>query len=117
MRYGKISEAIWADDKFQGLTDGSKLLYIYLLSCENCNSVGIFRIGAGMIEDGFGTSRDRIGQNMSELEQCGLIGYQNGWLWFNKYLKWNEPTSPISTLKKMTGDTMGIGIENYDSAV
>lgn len=94
MRYGKINEAIWNDEKFQSLTDRSKLLYIYLLSCENCNSIGIFRIGYGAMEDGFGSERAEIKQGMEELQSTGLIGYQNGWLWFNKYLRWNEPTSP-----------------------
>ena len=94
MRYGKINEAIWGDDKFQRLTDRSKLLYIYLLSCENCNSIGIFRIGYGTMEDGFGCDRADIKQGMQELEGAGLIGYRDGWLWFNKYLRWNEPTSP-----------------------
>lgn len=94
MRYGKINEAIWGDDKFQRLTDRSKLLYIYLLSCENCNSIGIFRIGYGTMEDGFGCERTEIKQGLQELESAGLIGYQDGWLWFNKYLRWNEPTSP-----------------------
>ena len=94
MRYGKISEAIWSDERFQALSDRSKLLYIYLLSCENCNSIGIFRIGYGTMEDGFGDDREQIKKGMQELEECGILGYKNGWLWFNKYLRWNEPTSP-----------------------
>ena len=94
MRYGKISEAIWSDERFQALSDRSKLLYIYLLSCENCNSIGIFRIGYGTMEDGFGVDRDQIKTGMQELEESGILGYRNGWLWFNKYLRWNEPTSP-----------------------
>ena len=94
MRYGKINEAIWSDDKFQTLTDRSKLLYIYLLSCEQCNGIGIFRIGYGTMEDEFGRDRDEIEDSVNELMDSGLIGYKNKWLWFNKFLKWNQPINP-----------------------
>lgn len=94
MRYGKINEAIWTDDRFQTLTDRSKLLYIYLLSCPNCTCIGIFQIGYGTMEDEFGRDRDEIRESVDELRSAGLIGYENRWLWFNKFLRWNQPINP-----------------------
>ena len=94
MRYGKINEAIWSDDKFQSLTNESKLLYIYLLSCANCTCIGIFQIGYGVMEDEFNSDRDQIRASIEELKDAGLIGYENKWLWFSKYLRWNMPLSP-----------------------
>lgn len=94
MRYGKINEAIWNDDKFQNLADRSKLLFVYLLSCSNCNSVGIFQIGLGTMEDEFNHERSEIKESLAELEDAGLVRYRDKWLWFNKYLRWNEPVSP-----------------------
>ena len=94
MRYGKISEAIWSDEKFQELSDRSKLLYIYLLSCQNCTCIGIFQIGYGTMEDEFSRERDEIRDSIEELKTAGLIGYQNKWMWFSKYLRWNMPLSP-----------------------
>lgn len=94
MRYGKISEAIWTDDKFTGLSDTSKLLFVYLLSCSRCNSVGIFPMGLGAIEDEFGHERSEIKRSIGELEGCGLVRYESGWFCFSRFLKWNAPVSP-----------------------
>lgn len=94
MRYAKINESIWNDSKFKSVSDSARLLYMYLLSCPKCNSIGVFQIGYGLIEDEFDHSRDQIKQLMGELEEANLLRFRDGWLWFNKYLKWNEPTSP-----------------------
>lgn len=94
MRYAKINEAIWGDSRFKSVSDSAKLLYIYLLSCSVCNSVGIFRIGMGMIEDDTDIERPTIKAALGELESNELISYRGGWVWFNRYLRWNEPTSP-----------------------
>ena len=94
MRYGKVSETIWTDDKFSGLSDTSKLLFIYLLSCPRCNSVGIFFTGLGAVEDEFRHDRDEIRRSISELDDAGLARYESGWFCFNRYLKWNAPVSP-----------------------
>lgn len=94
MRYGKISEAIWSDERFQELSDRSKLLYIYLLSCQNCTCIGIFQIGYGTMEDEFYRDRNEIRDSIDEIKAVGLIGYENKWMWFSKYLRWNMPVSP-----------------------
>ena len=94
MRYGKVNEAIWTDDKFSQLSTVSKLFFIYLMSCSKCNSTGIFQTGLGVIEDEFGEDRQVIRSCISELEEIGLVRYECGWMWFNRFLKWNQPTSP-----------------------
>lgn len=94
MRYGKINEAIWGDKKFNSCSDSARLLYMYLLSCSKCNSIGIFQIGMGLIEDEFGHERSVIKALIAELDAADLLRYENNWIWFNKYLRWNEPTSP-----------------------
>lgn len=94
MRFAKVNEAIWSDKKFNSVSDSSRLLYIYLLSCSRCNSVGIFQVGLGTMEDDFCHPRDEIRQSLAELEDAGLVKYMDGWVWFSKFLKWNEPSSP-----------------------
>ena len=94
MRYGKINEAIWSDTKFNSVSDSARLMYIYLLSCSRCNSVGIFKIGMGMMEDDFCHTREQLKECLDELEKAALVCYRDGWVWFSKFLKWNEPQSP-----------------------
>lgn len=96
MRYGKIFESIWNDEKFCQASDGAQNLYVYLLSSSNGNSVGIFRIGYGQIEDEYCKERALIKERMTELQELGLVCYDehSKWLYFNQYLKWNVPQSP-----------------------
>lgn len=94
MRYCKINDAIWEDERFSSLGIYAKMLFVYLLSCSKGNSIGIFKIGLGQIEDEMKEDRDLLTEAMDQLEGFGLINREGNWTWFNKYLKWNEPTSP-----------------------
>lgn len=94
MRYGKISEAMWTDKTFRRLSHCAKLLYVYLLSCSKCTAIGLFQLGLGTMEDEFGEDREKIRQGLEELGAEGLCTYEDGWVCFNKYIKWNAPTSP-----------------------
>lgn len=94
MRFAKISEAMWTDRTFRKVSVNSRLLYVYLLSCSKCNAIGLYQIGLGTMEDEFSEERPAIRESLSELEQNGLAFYREGWVWFNKFIKWNIPTSP-----------------------
>ena len=97
MRFGKIHSTIWNDERFKGLDSESKLFYLYLLSSENCNAIGVFRIGYGTIEDEYECEdRGKLKTMMQELCNSGLIHYDpaSKWLYFNNFIKWNLPTSP-----------------------
>lgn len=94
MRYGKICETVWNDRSFRKLSETSKLLYVYLLSCSRCTNIGLFQLGLGTMEDEFDADRETIRTAFRQLEDNGLAFYEDGWVWFNKYLKWNAPMSP-----------------------
>lgn len=109
-RYAKIYGSIWTDDKFSKLTEAAKLLYIYLISSKDCNSIGFFKITLGSIQDEFGMTPDdeevytraQIKDLMRELETIGLVRYQEKWLLFNRWLKWNPPQGAVLTKKLAT---------------
>ena len=109
-RFAKIYGSIWTDDKFSKLSCSAKLLYIYLASSKDCNSIGFFKITLGSIQDEFGMSpdddeiytRSQIKELMTELESVGLVRYQEKWLLFNRWLKWNPPQGAVLTKKLAT---------------
>lgn len=94
MRFGRIYSTIWMDARFCRLDDQDKLLFLYLLSSDRCNSIGLFPLGLGAMEDEYGQDRRSIMLGLAHIEAVGLILYDNGWLCFNKFLKWNPPSSP-----------------------
>lgn len=102
-RFAKIYETIWTDDKFSRLSADAKLLYIYLASCKDGNSLGLFKISLGTIVDDFGTrddeevvyDRKRIRELLKELEDSSLIRYRERWIMFNKWLRWNPPQGTL----------------------
>lgn len=109
-RFAKIYGSIWTDDKFSLLSEAAKLLYIYLASSKDCNSIGFFKITLGAIQDEFGMTPDdeevytryQIKGLMEELETVGLVRYREKWLLFNRWLKWNPPQGAVLTKKLAT---------------
>ena len=102
-RYAKLYGSIWTDEKFSSLSSDSKLLYLYLISCKSCNSVGLFKLGKGTIIDEFCSdsegneclSSDALDKSINELNESGLATYKNRWVMFNNWMRWNLPSSPV----------------------
>lgn len=112
-RFGKIYGSIWTDDKFSKLTEGAKLLFIYLATSKDCNSLGFFKISLGAIQDEFGMRNDdeeiytrtQIKNFLNQLAEVGLVKYQDKWLLFNRWLRWNAPQG--SNMVKRLGSDIG----------
>ena len=47
--YGRIETSFWQNEKVQRLSDGGRMLYLYLLTCPHGNSVGCFVLHDGYI--------------------------------------------------------------------
>lgn len=96
MRYGKILSGMWSDQRFQALGCGAKLLYVYLLSCEHCSSIGLFKLGMGYVMDDMDVSRKEAESAMAELEGQGLASYDKGTktCLIHRYLRYNPPQNP-----------------------
>ena len=96
MRYGKILSGMWSDQRFQALGCGAKLLYVYLLSCEHCSSIGLFKLGMGYVMDDMDVSRKEAESAMAELERQGLASYDKGTktCLIHRYLRYNPPQNP-----------------------
>lgn len=94
MRYSKIFSTMWDNSDFKKLSDRSKLIYIYLCSCEHCNSIGFFKIPYGYISEDTGYSIAESKKSMDELSDSGLIRWCEDLkiCKIRKYIKWNLPT-------------------------
>ncbi len=75
-RYGAISAAIWQDRKFRKLSDGGKMLFLYLLSSPHGNMIGYFKLPVQYaLHDLDLESPQAFYELFSELQEQGMAFY------------------------------------------
>lgn len=72
-RYGKIESGFWHSQKIRQVSEKSKFLMLYLLSCPHGNAIGCFVLPEGYIEADLSWPGETVRQTLSELSQNGLI--------------------------------------------
>lgn len=72
-----INTKIWSDTWFEDLTPSNKLLFIYLLTNEKNNMLGIYEISLKKISFETGIDRSKVDEALKEFERIGKV-YRNG---------------------------------------
>ena len=92
MRYAKVYSAIWSDRQFMELPDDAKVLYIYIVSCEHGNEIGLFRLSAGYIYDDIGFDIQKARKLMAILAKSNLVLFDETakMAFIPSFLKWNK---------------------------
>lgn len=111
--YTKIEARIWQDQDFKKLSDSSKLLFIYLLTCPHRNMVGLYYMPtfyilndfvdpSQTVSKGFQDGLKMVVDGLSELSENGFIRVdkQSEMIFICNYLKYNPPENP-NQVKKM----------------
>jgi len=75
VRYHKIFSNIWNDEKFGKLSSGAKMLFLYYLTCEYNNALGMFIMRDGYATSDLHYSLKRYKRCRNELVENGFIGY------------------------------------------
>ncbi|MBN1319622.1 MAG: hypothetical protein JXA87_02170 [Thermoleophilia bacterium] len=79
--YWRVSPAFWSDEKVTGAdgrepwSDDTKLLALYLLTCEHRTLEGLFRLPKGYILEDLGWTPERLAQPFAQLLADGFIEY------------------------------------------
>lgn len=78
--YAKIFTAIWQSRKFRGLknNDRARLLYMYLHTCPQVNSVGCFTLPIGYVVTDLGWSEVEASECLKDLKGVELIDWDEG---------------------------------------
>jgi hypothetical protein len=73
--YGKIFSSIWQSRKFRGIRgdDRARLLYMYLHTCPQVNSVGCFGLPLGYIVTDMGWTEAEAAECLRALQTVGLV--------------------------------------------
>jgi len=82
-----ISTSIWSDDWFDTLSGKEKLIYIHLLTNENTNIAGIYKITVKRIKDDTGASREEVLAALDRFAASGKAFFVNDYIIIPKWPK------------------------------
>jgi hypothetical protein len=89
--YTKIDSLLWTDDKYKGLSDDGKMLFVYVLTCPHRNSLGLYFLPPPYAAYDLGWTAQRYDKALTELLDKGLIKYNKATsiILIKNFLKYN----------------------------
>ena len=89
-----IKMSFWSDPYVEKLPAEGKLLYLYIISCQNMNNLGVLETSAGRISFETGIARETVEHVLRILERDGKIVREGDWLWLASFIANQCSTSP-----------------------
>lgn len=95
-RYHKVSPKFWSDRKVLAWDDDTRLLALYLLTCEHRTTEGLFRLPKAYIAADLGWTMERLAKPFAKLLDDGFIKYDAAVsvMLLTNALKWNPTENP-----------------------
>lgn len=99
--FTKIEGKMWKDDKFRNATDQEKLLFIYLLTNNHRNLVGLYFIPKQYMAADLSWASQGLSNVLSNLEQKGFIKYDSTAeiVFITRFLKYNKLQNPKQVIR------------------
>lgn len=82
-----LSTAFWSDPFIEELSPSEKLLFIYLITNEKTNMLGIYEASIKKISFETGINKPEIEKALSRLESAGKVRYVNNYIMLINYMK------------------------------
>lgn len=95
-RYHKVSPKFWSDRKVLAWDDDTRLLALYLLTCEHRTTEGLFRLPKAYIAADLGWTAERLAKPFAKLLDDGFVKYDEAVsvMLLTNALKWNPTENP-----------------------
>lgn len=114
--FTKLDSLLWTDSKYKTLSDDSRLLFIYVFSCNHRNVLGYYFLPIPYAAFDLGWSSERVSKGLEELSQKGFItyNYETNMILVINFLKYNPLENPnqikgaMKTLGTLPTDTIDI---------
>lgn len=89
--FTKVDALMWSDVEFKSLSDDGKLLFIYILTCNHRNIIGLYHLPIPYGSYDMSWKEERFSKGLHELLSKGLINYNfnNNIVLIPNYLKYN----------------------------
>jgi hypothetical protein len=93
--FSKISPTIWTRAEFQALSEGAKLLYLYLISNPHLDSIGCYYLPGAYAATDLGIPESDFETRLKCLTECGLVEYDRATR-FLRIAGWFETNPPMN---------------------
>lgn len=91
--YRKVYLRLWRHRAFAALSDGEKLLTLYLVSGPQTNAIGCYYFSPGLACEDLGISPPQLRRRLDRV--LAAFGWQhdteNRLIWITSWLRWNKP--------------------------
>ena len=74
-KFGAVDCGLWRHREFKKLDDGSKLLFLYLKTCDHQNMIGCFHLPLGYMTVDLKWPESKLKQTLSKLFNKGFVSY------------------------------------------
>ena len=95
MRTSTIKSTIWNDPKFQEFSHYEGKFFMYLLSCESHNTLGIYEISMTTIEKETNFTKDEIRGFLAKLEDLRMAWHYKNYMIVANKVKYNSESPSI----------------------
>jgi len=82
-----VSTAVWSDVWFEDLTPAQKLIWLYLITNEKTNMLGIYEASTKKIAFETGVNRSDVEKALKQFEKDGRVKYESYHVILTKFLK------------------------------
>lgn len=113
--FSKVSPAMWRSKRFLALPDDrSRLLHLYLLTCQHQNSAGCYRLPEGYATADLGWPIEHYREAREKLEAAALIAYDGeseevfimGWFRINPPMNPKHAAGIITRISDIESDAV-----------
>lgn len=93
-RYRKIDPRIWDDENFRGLSNDFKIAWLYILTGQSTNQIGLFRLSLPEMGESIGVDTAKARRSVAVLEERGMVVFDSKakLIWVPKWIYYNEPS-------------------------
>ena len=95
-RYRRVRVRLWIESAFSKLTDGEKLVAMYLLSGPQTNSVGLYRLSSASAAEDLAISTSQFRRRFDVVLQAFRWRYEvdSALFWNPEWIEENAPQNP-----------------------
>lgn len=94
--YGKVHTSFWTSSSMRSMSEDSRALALYLLTCPHGTIAGVFRLPDGYVCEDLQWDAERVHKGFAELLAKGFANRceTTKWVWIFKHFEWNAPENP-----------------------
>jgi len=91
--YRRVYQHLWRHPAFRALSEGEKVLALYLVTGPQTNLIGCYRFSPALAAEDLGISTVQVKKRMSTILAAFDWTFDEGsqWLWIQSWFRWNPP--------------------------